>query len=372
MSTIKTVQIDLGDRSYDIHIGENLLPKLHDLIPDRIKGRPVFIIADKSVSDYAKRLSDALTQGGEHVKGTCFLDGGEPTKSWSVFEHTCEWLLDQGIKRDSVIYAIGGGVIGDLVGYVAASILRGVDFVQVPTTLLAQVDSSVGGKTGINTRSGKNLVGAFYQPSAVIADMDVLKTLPERQIQAGYAEIAKYAFINQPDFFNWLEAHGAAVCNLDESAISYAVEQSVKAKAAVVQADERESGQRALLNLGHTFGHVLEAAAGYDGRLLHGEAVSIGIVMAFEASCRMGLCSADDAARVKAHYQAVGLPVNASDITPQLSVSAESLVEAMKKDKKADRNSIKFILARGIGQSFVCGDADMDVVKAVIKDSLKS
>lgn len=368
----KTVTIDLGQRRYDILIGRGLLPKVTHLIPPELVERTAYIIADRAVEAQARTIETALNAGGALSVKTLLLDGGEPTKSFAQYQATCEWLLESGLKRDAVIYAVGGGVIGDLVGFVAASIMRGVDFIQVPTTVLAQVDSSVGGKTGINTAQGKNLVGAFYQPRAVIADVQTLETLPERQILAGYAEMAKYGLINDPAFFAWLEDNGQAVCALDEQALSHAIEVSVKAKAAIVQADEREGGQRALLNLGHTFAHVLENAAQYDGRLLHGEAVAIGIVMAYEASARMGLCAPADAQRVKAHYAALNIPLSAAQITPALNETAAQLVTAMQKDKKADRKAIKFVLSRGIGQSFITAQADMDVVEAVIKDSLES
>lgn len=368
----KTVQIDLGARCYDIHIGRNLIGNIGRYVPNDLIERHVFIIGDKAVSNHIAKIEAALEDSGALSVKTRLFAGGEKTKSFEAYQQACEWLLEQGLKRDAVIYAVGGGVIGDLAGFVAASVMRGVDFIQVPTTLLSQVDSSVGGKTGINTAQGKNLVGAFYQPRAVIADIDTLETLPQREILAGYAEIAKYGLINDPEFFEWLESHGQDVCALKTEELTRAIEVSVQAKAAIVQEDEREGGKRALLNLGHTFGHVLENAAQYDGRLLHGEAVAIGIVMAHEASARLGLCDDKDAQRVLSHYQKIGLPISAASITPAITHSAQQLATMMQKDKKADRNAIKFILTRGIGQSFITSDVEMNVITDVIKDSLES
>ncbi len=368
----KTVQIDLGARCYDIHIGRNLIGNIGRYVPNDLIERHVYIIGDKAVSEHITKIEAALEDSGALSVQTRLFAGGEKTKSFEAYQQACEWLLEQGLKRDAVIYAVGGGVVGDLAGFVAASVMRGVDFIQVPTTLLSQVDSSVGGKTGINTAQGKNLVGAFYQPRAVIADIDTLETLPQREILAGYAEVAKYGLINDPEFFAWLERHGKDVCALNTEELTRAIEISVKAKAAIVQEDEREGGKRALLNLGHTFGHVLENAAQYDGRLLHGEAVAIGIVMAHEASARLGLCDDKDAQRVLSHYQTIGLPISAASITPAITHSAQQLATMMQKDKKADRNAIKFILTRGVGQSFITSDVDMNVITDVIKDSLES
>lgn len=372
MANHTAVDIDLGDRSYQIHIGKNILSDAASYIPNDLHNRSAYIIADKNVKIYANALADSLKKKGAISIETLELDGGEQTKSWPVYESVCEWLLAKGLKRDAVIYAVGGGVIGDLVGFVAASIMRGVDFVQVPTTLLAQVDSSVGGKTGINTKNGKNLVGAFYQPRAVLIDIETLKSLPQRQIKAGYAEIVKYGLINDVDFFAWLENNGEDVCALDDKTLITAIETSVKSKASIVQADEKESGMRALLNLGHTFAHALEAAGKYDGTLLHGEAVAIGIVLALQTSVQMKICSQGDLNRTLDHFKSVGLMCKITDISPSLKTDLDFLLSSMAKDKKADRKRIKFILARGIGQSFISTDADMDCVQRVIKDSLES
>ena len=273
-------------------------------------------------------------------------------------------------SRDSIVVAVGGGVIGDLTGYAASSVLRGVSYVQVPTSLLAQVDSSVGGKTGINTKQGKNLVGAFYQPDAVIADIETLSTLPKRELLAGYAEVVKYGLIGDAGFFEWLEEHGKDIAALDSEALSYAIETSAKAKADVVIADEKEQGRRALLNLGHTFGHALEAAAGYDGRLLHGEAVSMGMVMAFDLSSRIGLCSRQDYERVEQHLISVGLPTRASFINPAIKANADQLLDIMGNDKKVKQGKINFILVKRIGEAFVTADVPLEVVRSVLNDSL--
>ena len=279
------------------------------------------------------------------------LPSGEATKSMAQLGDLLERLLDLGIDRTITIVAFGGGVIGDLAGFAAAILLRGLDCVQVPTTLLAQVDSAVGGKTGINTRHGKNLVGAFHQPRLVLADTAVLASLPPRELRAGYAEVVKYGLIDRPDFFAWLEAHGGDVIAGDAAAQQHAVRESCRAKAAVVVADEREGGVRALLNLGHTFAHGLEAACGYGGGLLHGEAVAVGMVLAFDLSVRLGLCPAVDADRVRAHLAAVGLPVTLGGIKAT-GFDLDALLSAMGHDKKAQAGRPRFVLTRGIGRAF--------------------
>jgi len=368
----KIVTIDLGAKEYDIYIGESLLYRIQDMIPDDVSGGKFFIVTDNNVSDYAQQVHDTLLAQGAQQCEMLALHPGEKTKSFEIFQQVCEWMLSHKISRDSVVVAVGGGVIGDLAGYAAASILRGVGFVQVPTTLLAQVDSSVGGKTGINTSYGKNLIGAFYQPSVVVADIETLKSLPRRELLAGYAEVVKYGLIEDLSFFEWLEEHGRDVCALDSDAVSYAVEKSVRAKADVVVADEKEQGRRALLNLGHTFGHALEAAAGYDGRLLHGEAVSIGMVMAFDLSSRLGLCTKDDLERVEEHLAQVGLPTRAAFISPNLTQNAEKIVELMGNDKKVKKGRLNYILVKGIGNAFVSADVPQELVVEVVRDSLGS
>ncbi|NQZ13600.1 MAG: 3-dehydroquinate synthase [Alphaproteobacteria bacterium] len=366
----QTLSLDLGERSYDIHIGKCLIDTVADLVPLDLKGSNVFILYDQNVYPYVQVMEEALANAGAETKIHA-EKGGEPTKSYDGYFKVMNWLLENGVNRQSVLIAVGGGVIGDLGGFAAATVMRGVHYVQVPTTLLAQVDSSVGGKTGINTAQGKNLVGAFYQPKAVLCDIGTLGTLPDRELKAGYAEIVKYGLINDLSFFEWLEENGEKVLSLDEEALTYAVHKSCAAKAAVVAADEREAGQRALLNLGHTFGHALEAAAGYDGSLLHGEAVSIGMVMAFDLSARMGLCSQEDPVRVEAHLKSCGLKTRVSDITPAIRQSAEELWDNMTRDKKAVGSKIGFILARGIGESFQSYDVDEAVVMSVLNDHLQ-
>lgn len=366
----KIVTINLGNASYDIYIGDSLLYRIQALIPNDVDGGNFYIISDDNVRQYADMVKRTLMERGAAVCEILVLPPGEMTKSFPVYQQVCEWLLSHRVTRDSVVMAVGGGVIGDLTGYVASSILRGVEYIQVPTTLLSQVDSSVGGKTGINTVYGKNLVGAFYHPTVVIADIETLKTLPRRELLAGYAEVVKYGLIDDLAFFQWLERNGEEVCDLDIDAVSYAIEKSVRAKADVVVADEREKGRRALLNLGHTFGHALEAAAGYDGRLLHGEAVSIGMVMAFDLSVRLGLCSTADLERVEKHLEKIGLPTRASQIKPGLDYTPEQIVDLMGNDKKVKKGRINFILAKGIGEAFVSSDVPMELVLEVVSESM--
>ena len=363
------VPVDLAERSYEIHIGKGLLEQAATLIPEECLGKKTFILYDKNTYPYVQVLEEALA--GKTLELKSFgVQGGEPTKSYDGLQTSLDWILENKVDRHSLLIVVGGGVVGDLGGFVASIVMRGIPFVQVPTTLLSQVDSSVGGKTGINTSQGKNLVGSFYQPKAVLCDTGTLGTLPEREVLAGYAEIVKYGLINKPDFFDWLVEYGKAVTSLDGDAISKAVQISCEAKAEIVAADEHEKGQRALLNLGHTFGHALEAAAGYDGRLLHGEAVAIGIVMAFELSVKMELCSVDDLEQVKTHFKQVGLKTRAKEITPYLSNSATQLVELMTGDKKVIGNKIGFILTRGIGQAFQSFDVDLALVEQVLQESL--
>lgn len=364
-----SLKVDLGPRSYDIHIGAGLLARAPDLIPMRLDNRRIFILADKNVKEHLDVLRMAL-EGKAASIDILSIEAGESAKSYNGLQNVLNWLLEGGVERSSVLFTLGGGVVGDLGGFAASTVLRGIDFVQVPTTLLAQVDSSVGGKTGINTAQGKNLVGSFYQPRCVICDTNTLKTLPEREIKTGYAEVVKYGLINKPDFFEWLEGNGANVLALKEKSLSHAIETSCASKAGIVTEDEREAGRRALLNLGHTFGHALEAAAGYDGRLLHGEAVSIGMVLAFDVSARMGLCNAEEKNRVEAHLKSCGLKTRISDIDPKLSQSADEIAALMSHDKKMEGGILTFILAKGIGKSFTCRDVKMDDVVAALQESM--
>jgi 3-dehydroquinate synthase len=368
---MKTLTVDLGERAYPIHIGKGLLEQIHDLVPISFEGRKVFILYDKSTYPYAQIIEEVLAGKCADTK-MHGIEGGEQTKSYDGYERVLGWILDQKVSRQDVLMAVGGGVVGDLGGFVAATVLRGISFVQVPTTLLAQVDSSVGGKTGINTPQGKNLVGAFYQPQAVLCGIGTLATLPEREMQAGYAEIVKYGLINDEAFFEWLEENGEKILALEPEALTYAIEKSCANKAAVVAADEKESGQRALLNLGHTFGHALEAAAGYDGRLLHGEAVAIGMILAHDLSARMGLCSQEVPSRIATHFKSIGLKTKIEEIKPVLKQSAEEIVQLMAGDKKATGDGrIGFILSKGIGEAFQTQDVNMDDVVSVVQESLE-
>jgi 3-dehydroquinate synthase len=367
----KIVTIDLDVRSYDIYIGSGLLYRFNDFLPVDIKERSVFFLTDGNVEKYASDIKNILEDAGVRRAEMMILPTGEKTKSFKTVEKITQWLSSNGVDRNSILFAVGGGVVGDVTGFCASVIMRGVPYVHVPTTLLAQVDSSVGGKTGINIPQGKNLVGSFYQPMAVIADIETLKTLPERELLAGYAEVVKYALINDTGFFNWLERYGHDVIRIEPQAMVHVIETSTKAKASVVQSDERErGGLRALLNLGHTFGHALETAAGYDGRLLHGEAVAIGICMAFDLSSRMGLCPREDFTRVEDHFTKIGLPTRASFIQPALSTSVDKLIEIMSHDKKSSGGKMKFILVNGIGDAFISSDVPEDMLRDVIKDSL--
>lgn len=365
----ETVHVDLADRSYDILIGPGLLAQSGALISPLLKRSRVAIITDENVG----RLHLAALRNGLEKNGisseTLTLPAGESTKSWPHFERAAEWLLEQKIERNDVVVAFGGGVIGDLVGFAAAVLRRGVRFVQIPTSLLAQVDSSVGGKTGINAPQGKNLIGAFHQPSLVLADTEVLGTLSERDYLAGYGEVVKYGLLGDHDFFQWLEGNASRAAAGDMQARITAVKRSVEMKAEIVQRDETEQGDRALLNLGHTFCHALEAATGYSDRLLHGEGVAIGCALAFELSARMGLCSQEDPSRVRAHLRDMNMKVDLSDIPGELP-DADGLIALMAQDKKVIDGQLRFILARGIGQAFVTADVNPEVVRAVLSDAL--
>ncbi len=362
------VHVELNERSYDIHIGAGLLDRAKDFVPYNVEGRKIFILFDRKVEGHVNRLLKSLPKSDIEMFA---VDGGEPTKCWAQLQAVVDWMLSKQVDRKSVLFVVGGGVVGDLGGFAASVVLRGIDFIQVPTTLLAQVDSSVGGKTGINTTQGKNLAGAFYQPVCVLCDTDTLKTLPERELKAGYAEVVKYGLLGSREFYDWLESHGGDVLALEASALGDAIETSCRMKADIVGTDEREQagGKRALLNLGHTFAHALEAAAGYDGRLLHGEAVSIGMVLAFRLCVSMGICPGQDAKRMENHLKSCGLKTEIHQITPTLTQSAQDIVELMYHDKKASGKRIGFILVRDIGNAFQSSDVDMKDVLRVIEGS---
>ncbi|WP_099865710.1 3-dehydroquinate synthase [Pararhizobium haloflavum] len=363
----RTVRVALGTRSYDIHIGPGLIARAGELIGARLPGVRAAIVTDETVAaHHLATLHQALEAAG--IKACdIVVPAGEKTKSFDRLVEVTGTLLDARLERADVVIALGGGVIGDLAGFAAGIVRRGMRFVQIPTSLLAQVDSSVGGKTGINMPQGKNLVGVFHQPHLVIADTAVLDTLSDREFRAGYAEVAKYGLIDKPEFFAWLESNWRDVFTGGAGRVE-AIAASCQAKADVVAADEHEAGARALLNLGHTFGHALEAATGYDGaRLVHGEGVAIGMVLAHEFSARMNLASPDDAHRVAAHFEAVGLPTRLDEIPGGLP-PAETLLDLMGQDKKVKRGKLTFILTRGVGEAFIADDVPPSEVLAFLKD----
>lgn len=364
----ETVRVELGARAYDVVIGEGLLADAGAALRPILSRPRVAVLTEERVgAAHLETLRRGLSDTGIEVSALS-LPPGEATKGWEQLERSVEWLLDERIERRDVVVALGGGVIGDLAGFAAAILRRGVRFVQIPTSLLAQVDSSVGGKTGINTRHGKNLVGAFHQPSLVLADIGVLDTLPPRDFLAGYGEVVKYGLLGDAPFFEWLETNGPALAGGDRSLRQYAIRRSVEMKADIVARDETEQGDRALLNLGHTFCHALEAATGYSDRLLHGEGVAIGCALAFEVSARLGLCAQEEPSRVRAHLTSMGMKTDLSDIPGDLP-DTDALLALMAQDKKVVDGRLRFILARGIGAAFVANDVPEDVVRAVLDDA---
>lgn len=363
------VQVALGARSYEVRIGQGLIAQAGAQMAPVLARPRVWIVTEETVAGlHLEALRAGLSTVGVQ-SDALILPPGESTKSWPHLIRVVEWLLDARVERRDVVVAFGGGVIGDLVGFAAAILRRGVRFVQIPTSLLAQVDSSVGGKTGINTGHGKNLVGAFHQPSLVLADIDVLGTLEPRDFRAGYGEVAKYGMLGDAAFFDWLEANGPALAEGDTALRAEAVRRSVQMKADIVARDETEQGDRALLNLGHTFCHALEAATGYSDRLLHGEGVAIGCALAFELSARLGLCSQEEPSRVRAHLADMKMKRDLSDIEGELP-DAEGLLTLMGQDKKVIDGQLRFILARGIGTAFVTADVPAEAVRAVLSEAL--
>jgi 3-dehydroquinate synthase len=359
-----TVPVRLGERSYDVVIEPGLLTRAGEWLAPLAGRRPLVIVADVNVADHLAALGGALDSVGVGHR-SIVLPAGEASKSWATLERLTDQLLALGVERGDHVVALGGGVIGDLVGFASAILKRGCRFVQIPTTLLAQVDSSVGGKTGINARAGKNLIGAFHQPRLVLIDPDVLDTLPTRQVRAGYAEVVKYGLIDDADFFAWCERHGAALLAGDPAARTHAIAHAVAAKARIVAEDEHETnGRRALLNLGHTFGHALEAEAGFSDRLLHGEAVAAGCALAFAFSAATGRCSAADAERVAAHWRDSGLPDGLA--AAGIDAPAERLVEHMRHDKKMEAGTLPFLLTRGIGQTYLDRGVALGEVEAFL------
>mgnify|MGYP001077760624 FL=1 len=369
MSATVKVEVGLGDRAYDILIGPGLLAHAGEEIARRLPGARAAVVTDENVAAaHLDALKAGLEAGGIAAAAVMTLPAGEKTKSFSHLQDVVDGVLAARLERRDIVIALGGGVIGDLAGFAAGIVRRGMHFVQVPTSLLAQVDSSVGGKTGINSPRGKNLVGVFHQPRLVLADTDVLDTLSPREFRAGYAEVAKYGLIDRPDFFAWLEKNWREVFS-GGPARTEAIAESCRAKADVVARDEFETGDRALLNLGHTFGHALEAAVHYDGaRLVHGEGVAIGMALAHRFSARMNLASPDDAARVEAHLKTVGLPWRMADIPGELP-GAERLLDYIAQDKKVSRGTLTFILAHGVGQSFIARDVPASEVLSFLMQS---
>ncbi|MFT3988015.1 3-dehydroquinate synthase [Aestuariivirga sp.] len=366
----ESVPVSLGKRSYDIAIGEGLLKEAGKIIRPLLKRPYAAIVTDENVAK-AHLAALEVSLAAEGIASTAIvLPPGEGTKSYKYLAELCDGLLAAGVERRDRVIAFGGGVIGDLAGFASAILRRGVDFIQIPTSLLAQVDSSVGGKTGINSAHGKNLIGAFHQPLAVIADASLLDTLPPRELAAGYAEVAKYGLLGDASFFAWLETAAPQIMRGDSQARIHAIRRSCEMKANIVAEDETETGVRALLNLGHTFGHALEAATGYSQRLLHGEGVAIGMVQAFRFSERQGLCREGTAERVAKHLSEAGLPVHASQI-PGALPPPEKLVDIMRQDKKAVSGTLTFILAHGIGDAFIARDVDAGAVTQFLKEDMK-
>ena len=366
-----TVPVDLGERSYDIVIEPGVLKRAGERVAPHLKRPVTAIISDENVARlHLEQLEAALDACGI-AHNAIVLPAGEATKSYAKLAQICDQLLATGIERSDTILAFGGGVIGDLAGFAAAILRRGIGFIQIPTSLLAQVDSSVGGKTGINSPHGKNLIGAFHQPELVLIDVNLLETLPPREFSAGYAEVAKYGLLGDAGFFAWLEDNVERIRSGDQQARMHAIEKSCLAKADVVARDEREHGARALLNLGHTFGHALEAATGYGDTLLHGEGVAIGMAMAFRFSEQLSLCPPGAAARVAGHLEAMNLPTSLAGIKSSLPDVA-GLIEIMRQDKKSQGGKLVFILVRGIGDAFVAREVDEHAVQAFLQMELQA
>ena len=364
------VKVALGERAYDIVIGRGLLADLGERIKALRPGARAAIVTDETVGKIHLGAAETALKSSGFDSARIVVPAGENSKSYGTFEKICEAIIAGRLERNDLVVALGGGMIGDLAGFAASCVRRGLDFVQVPTTLLAQVDSSVGGKTGINSRQGKNLIGAFHQPVLVIADTALLDTLPKREFRAGYAEVAKYGLLGDPSFFAWLEKNWQDVF-AGGPAREHAIAVCCRGKADIVARDERETGERALLNLGHTFGHALEAGCGFSGRLLHGEAVALGIVLAFEFSARRGLIAVSEAGRATAHLAAVSLPTQLKNV-PGGVPGADALMDLIAQDKKVKRGSLTFILVRGIGQAFIENKVDAAEVRTFLTEKLAS
>jgi 3-dehydroquinate synthase len=364
--TERRLRVELGERSYDVVIGSGLLDRARTLLaPLFEKPRKLIVITDANVA--ARQLSRLTAGLGNHGAEVITVPAGEGTKSWAELERVLDRMLELRVDRRALVLALGGGVVGDLAGFAASIAMRGIDFVQLPTSLLAQVDSSVGGKTAINTRAGKNLVGAFYQPKMVLADVDCLDSLPPRELRAGYAEMVKHAAIGDEPMMGWFETNGAALLAGDAAARAHAVEHSCRTKAAIVGADEREGGVRAHLNFGHTFGHALEAETGFGDRLLHGEAVALGMVLAMRLSERVLGCPPADTARLAAHLKSVGLPTRLADI-PGPAIGAKAAIAHMALDKKAKDGALTFVLAPRLGAVTTVDGVDPAIVETAFRD----
>ena len=370
MSEHNKLRISLKENSYDIIIEHGLLSELGALISKKFGKPKTFIVTDSNIAvHWLKQTIESLSAQGMSPK-VLEVPVGESTKSFINLEKIIDQLLESKVDRDSVLVALGGGVIGDLAGFAGAITLRGIKVIQVPTTLLSQVDSSVGGKTGVNVRQGKNLVGSFHQPSLVAIDTQVLQTLPSRQLFAGYAEVLKYGLIKDRSFFDWLELNGKKVLEGDKLAQQFAIFTSCRIKAEIVEADEKEKNLRAILNFGHTFGHALEAEAGYDGNLLHGEAVSIGMVLAIELSKSLGYLSGQDAGRAVEYIRNIGLPTNINSIEGSTSWHPDGIIQHMQHDKKVSNGQLRFVLIKGIGEAYLTAGVERNDIYRVIEKSL--
>jgi 3-dehydroquinate synthase len=367
--SVERLRVDLAGRAYDIVVGAGVLASAGREITALRRGRRAFVVSDDNVARHHAGTLRASLDAAGLAHSSCVLPPGEATKSFGVLEQLVGTMLDAGLERGDLVVALGGGVIGDLAGFAAGIVKRGLDYVQIPTTLLAQVDSSVGGKTAIDMPQGKNLVGLFHQPCLVLADTAVLDTLPARELRAGYAEILKYGLIGDAAFAEWVAANAKAILAGSGPERTRAIVTSCRMKARVVEADEREAGQRALLNLGHTFAHAIEACAGYSGKVLHGEAVAVGCCLAFALSERLGLCPAGKAAAVRGWYAQAGLPTTLAQL-PELGTTADDLLEIMRQDKKATNGKLVFVLVRDVGKAFVARDVDETAVRQLLHEAL--
>ena len=371
VSTSECVRVELGHRAYDVLIGTGLLAETERLVSHRLGEKvKAFIVTDDNVARHHLETVAGPLAAADRLRGTMAVPAGEASKSFSVLESVCGAILSAGVERGDCVIALGGGVVGDLAGFASAIVRRGVRYVQIPTSLLAQVDSSVGGKTGINTDHGKNLVGAFHQPHLVIADTDTLDTLADRELRAGYAEVVKYGLLGDREFYDWLDENLPRILDRHQPSLQHAVKRCVEMKAAIVARDETEQGERALLNLGHTFGHALEAWTGYSDRLLHGEGVAVGMCLAFRLSEELDFCPPQTAARVTAHLRQAGLPTEISGIQAETPADASELVRLMGQDKKVRDGQLTFIMARGIGEAFVTRAIPHDAVREFLANRI--